>query len=154
MKRKFLLSTLLLAVVPAFASDGLRVTHRNGDNVVFLFEQEPEISFMSDKLQIGTKGAGNPYSISLDDVDQIKFEKNLSSAEMEQADGIYFTGDAEGLHFHNVPAGTEVFVCDLTGKVLLNTKADTSGEFILRRSDYGSNTLVVKVGKLSAKVSF
>lgn len=153
MKRKFLLSIALLAGLSVFAADGLRVTPRSGESVVFLFDQEPEISFVADRLQISSNDSSEPFAIDLDDVESVTFENGLSVVSLEEADGMFFTSDAEGVHFRNVPEGASVLVCDMTGRVLLNSHAGNSGVFDLLRSEYGGSMLVVKVGTLTAKIA-
>lgn len=153
MRRKLLLSGLLLAVLPSLAEDGLRVTPRSGDSVVFLFSQEPEISFLSDKLKISSKDAASPMTMDLDEVAFISFEKDLSSAELTESDGVFFFTDAEGVHFRNVAAGTPVSVCDLAGKTLYAGSVSDAGQFDMARSEYAGDVVIVRVGKFVAKVA-
>jgi len=156
MKRKLLLPVLLIAaqaVFPALAEDGLRVTPRSGESVVFLFSQEPEISFLSDKLKISSKDAASPMTMDLDEVAFITFEKNLSAAEFTESDGVFFFTDADGVHFRNVAAGTPVSVCDLAGKTLYSGNIRDAGQFDLSRGDYAGGVVIVRVGTLVAKVT-
>lgn len=153
MKRNLLLAAFVAVGLPLLAEDGLRVTPHDGESVIYLFSQEPEISFLSDKLSIGSKDASSPFVMDLDNVAAITFEKNLSAVELDEADAMYFFADAAGLHFRNVEAGVPVVVTDLSGKVLLNSRSGDSGEVDIDRSDFAKATLVVKVGKMALKVA-
>ena len=144
MKRFLSLTFGLLAFLLASAFDGLKVTPVSGDPVVFLFEKQPEASFLAGKLQIKTQGEA-PVSFELDGVAAVEFVKSSAVRDIAAT-------DSEGAVFSNIPEGTAARVFTTAGRLALSRQV-AGGEFRLRRSELSPGVYIVKINQFVTKIT-
>ena len=142
MKRFLSLTFGLLAFLLASAFDGLKVTPVSGDPVVFLFEKQPEASFLAGKLQIKTQGEA-PVSFELDGVAAVEFVKSSAVRDIAAEAGIMFATDSEG---------TAARVFTTAGRLALSRQV-AGGEFRLRRSELSPGVYIVKINQFVTKIT-
>lgn len=152
MKRILLLTMLLLGYMACMAGDGLRVVPRTGEPVTFMFEQQPQVTFLAGKLQIVTSAEKDPVSFELEDVESVDFAVTTGINDAGTAEGIRLMTDAEGVHFMNLPEDADVEVYTLAGMKASAEKAD-GGEFHLLRSNVGHGIYIVKINQFVTKIS-
>lgn len=152
MKQLLILAALLCQSVAMWAGMSLRVTPKTGDPVSFLFEQQPEVSFLAGSLRIQTAGNGQPVVFELNEIDHISFGDSSSASLPEEA-GIRFFADSEGVHFLNIPLGLHAGIYDASGRALLS-RTTTDPELHISRSSYPSGVYIVKIGSFNTKIKF
>lgn len=153
--RKLLLTTaLLIAGISAQAAEGITVYPALGEPVNFLFENEPEISFLADKLVVRTAQSKTPVEFEIDNISEITLGE-LSGIDAEAAaelKGITATAEAGAVTFSNIPKGTAVTVYTLDGRKAL-TVMTTDGTCRIDRSKPGTGIYIVRIGAFSTKVA-
>lgn len=151
MKRFFLSLSLMLTVCAVFASSALIVTPVSGEAVRFVFEQEPEVSFVGSKLHVKTNEAGRTAEFEMDDIESLSFDTASGAAAAEApGSGIVCTHRGESVVFSNIPEGTAAAVYTPDGKVVMTAVA--GGELTLDRSSLGAGLYIVRIGAFAAKV--
>lgn len=147
--RKLLLAlTVIAAALSVDAAELLRVKLKNADPVEFQLSQEPEIAFAGDKLTISVPDSDG-LSVELDDVECIEMAAASGIANAGAA-GISVRADASAITFAGLPADAAVTVCDLAGRVVVDTRATDT--FSLSRADYARGYYLVKINTFTAKI--
>lgn len=152
MKHFLILAALLCQSIAMWAGMSLRVTPKTGDPVSFLFEQQPEVSFLAGSLRIQTADSGQPVVFELNDIDHISFGDSSSVTQTEE-EGIRFFADPEGVHFLNIPLGLPVGIYDASGRALLSGTT-YEPELHISRSSYPSGVYIVRIGAFNTKIKF
>lgn len=142
---------LLLCYTTGMAGGSLRVTPRSGTPVTFLFDDQPQITFLAGNLKIVTSGQNEPVTFELDDIDSIDFPSASGLSEPADTGGIRFTTDAAGVHFFNLAPQSNVEVYTLCGAIADSRTAD--GEFHLLRADHKRGVYIVKINQFVTKIS-
>ena len=152
MKRNFLLALAVIAGTGLAMAAGLILTPHSGEPVTFIFESQPEISFLANHLQIKSTDADQPVSFELDDIESISFDNNVGveSLDSDQAQ-LYCTYDGDGAHFHNIAPGSSVAVYNVSGLQLENIKA-SEDVFHVTRSKFGKGVFIVKINNITSKI--
>ncbi|MGN0222593.1 MAG: T9SS type A sorting domain-containing protein [Muribaculaceae bacterium] len=151
------MKTLLLAAICLMASaigqasvvDCLEVVLTSGPCATFLFDRQPEITFVDSKLQI-TTADDSSVAYDLDDVVDIQF-KTFDSTLAADLQSITITATGEGIVVANLPADSSVAVYDLNGRAIIQAVASES--FTISRQDLGRGVYVLKINNFATKIT-
>ena len=152
MKRILLTGAMLLSMICLHAAQYMTVTPLTGDPVSFRFDTQPEISFLSGKLQVKTADGTTPTKFDIDDVESITFT-DAGGVDSPTESMMYFTSDADGLHYFNVAQEAQATVYDIKG-VCLKSCSVSGGEFHVSRAEFGKGIYIVKINNLTTKIAF
>lgn len=152
MKKFIFMATLLLYGIVCYASTGLRVIPRTGEAVIFMFEEQPEVTFLAGKLQIKTTSQVSPTGFDLDDIESIDFTtpSKIDNAATDAC--IHISADNAGVHFTNVPADATAAIYDMGGACVTTTKVN-DGTYHILRSDIATGVYVVKINEFVTKIA-
>ncbi|MBE6309766.1 MAG: T9SS type A sorting domain-containing protein [Bacteroidales bacterium] len=148
MINKFLVSSLLLLfTLSVKAYSGIEVTLTDGTGMVITMSERPVITFSGDKLVVKTETGITELVRS-----KVKTFNYLTSSSVEELKVGDFkvsdTGDM--LLFNNLPAGSEITVCDISGKLVKSATAE--GNYRINVSDLSSDVYIVSVNGVSTKI--
>lgn len=147
--RKQILATLLMTVsISAMAFSGIEVTMSDGSSMVISMDERPVVTFSGSKLVIKTETSTTELERS-----KVKTFNYLSSSSIEENNvgdsKVNNTGDA--LLFSNLPAGSEIKVHSVDGKLVKSAAAE--GSYRINISDLSAGVYVVSVNGVSTKIS-
>lgn len=147
--RKKILSALLMSVsISASAYSGIEVTLTDGIGMLITMSERPVITFSGDKLVVKTE-----TGITELDRSKVKTFNYLTSSSVEEINvgdcKVNNTGDM--LLFNNLPAGSEITVHDVSGKLVKSATAE--GSYRINISDLSAGVYVVSVNGVSTKIT-
>lgn len=150
--RKFLFIILMFValIAEAVPANSLRVAIADGDPVSFLFDEQPELTFVGSTLQI--KSASRSAVIELDKVVDITMAfAQESSVDAVAKPSIAMQMLADGVQFSGIADGSTVCVADLTGRSYRCEVVD--GAFVLSRNVLPKGMYIVRINNFTAKVN-
>ncbi|MDE6278263.1 MAG: T9SS type A sorting domain-containing protein [Muribaculaceae bacterium] len=150
MKRIFLSLSLMLTICAVYASSALIVTPVSGEAVRFVFEQEPEVSFVGSKLHVKTNDASNKAEFEIDNVASLSFDNSSDVSAATPGSGIVCSHRGDAVVFSNIPEPTAAAVYTVDGKMVLSGVANET--LTLDRSRLGAGLYIVRIGAFTAKV--
>lgn len=152
--RKHLLTALLLACgITASALEGLTVTPATGDSVTFLFDHEPEVTFLAGKLQVKTTQTADPVLFDLDDIREISLGTVSGIDDAAEVSGIVCRSESGSVTFSGFAPGTPAAVFTADGRPVQPTLSADGAELTLSRNVQGTGVYIVKIGTFAAKVA-
>ena len=154
MKRLIILAittvaALLFGIARAAEPNALQVTLKSGEPAIFLFENNPEITFIAESLKISTLG-NEPTTYEIDAVESIDFVTYGSVSTPKQST-IVVASTTGHIVFGNLPHDSRVSVVTLDGRTIVSTT--TSDTFTLDRSILTHDIYIVKINNFTTKIS-
>ncbi len=147
-KRNIISALLLTLSMSAIAFSGIEVTLTDGSSMVISMDERSVVTFSGSKLVIKTDVSTTEFERS-----KVKTFNYLSSSSIEEINvgdcKVNNTGDA--LQFSNLPAGSEITVHDVSGKLVKSAVAE--GSYRINITDLSSGMYVVSVNGVSTKIS-
>jgi len=154
MKHLFMLVLVLAGwiAVPASAEEkeAMVVETNGGTNVVFFFDEKPEMTFSGENVEI--KSTKESVLYPMNEVEQVKFEMRTVGIENTLADSdISFRFEGQ-LIVEGLNPTTPVAVYSLNGTQCLEGKADDNGKAVLPTETLSPGVYIVKANKISFKI--
>lgn len=153
MKRILLLlaAAVSLGLAGAYA-EGLKVqiVPKTGDDLVFTFDQRPEVAFRNGHVTITVTGE-DPIIFDFEEIDHIKTQRATSAVADVRPNEITVATYPENIVFGNVPENAVVEVYAVSGQRVLLEKA--AGEFVLSRTRLSHGVYIVRINNMSFKVA-
>ena len=152
--KKFLLSlTLMLATVAAWAEGGFYVVTTSGEQVGFIFSEQPEWTYEGDNLVITCMN--NTVEYPMADVDCIYFDEIGSSSptgitEVKNTELMRFVKD--GVELSGFAAYTTVTIYNLQGQQIGAYRTDGSGSLNISLADREQGIYIIKANKSTLKI--
>lgn len=158
-KTLLLFLALSLAVISGKAAnyDKVTLSLTDGSKVTIVMTDELEMSFDEDNL-IAT-GSGEDIRVPKENLSNFMHERIVGEDQDDPqdpqdpqdpdgagVDSVISEGSFEfnnGFIFHNLPAGSSVLICDLSGKIEFN--ATVSGDFTIPVDSFSKGLHIVKV---------
>ena len=150
--KKILLSLLLMlaATASAWADEGVIVQTTDGEEVGYIFDNEPVFTYEGDNLVVTSADANATYP--MDEVAKVYFGDiaNTGVAEVANKQVVRFVQD--GVELSGFAAGTAVSVYDLNGRLVssLRTRADGTLNVSLAACEPG--IYIIKADKSTLKI--
>lgn len=147
-KRNIISALLLTLSMSAIAFSGIEVTLTDGSSMVISMDERPVVTFSGSKLVIKTDVSTTEFERS-----KVKTFNYLSSSSIEEINvgDCKVNNTGESLQFSNLPAGSEITVHDVSGKLVKSTVAE--GSYRINITDLSSGVYVVSVNGVSTKIS-
>lgn len=138
--------------VPASAEEreAMVVETKGGDEVLFLFEQKPEMTFSGENVEI--KSTKETVLYPMEDVAQIKFEQISTGIGNVNAGDVSFRFTDGQLEAEGLAPQSAVTVYSADGTARLSSKADASGKAMLQTDSLPKGIYIVKTDKVTYKI--
>lgn len=152
-KKIFTLLLAMLGFMPAvWADDGVWIERLNGTKQVFLFSQEPEISFNDYDFVITTTAATATFPY--DEIKRIYFDSDIVSGinGINADDSRLMRVTPIGAELSGFPAGTAVNVYDLRGFTLAQWLVPSGGQLSVNLSAFPQGIYIIQAEKVTLKI--
>jgi hypothetical protein len=151
-KLLFALALMIAAVAQSvYGASGLRVVPLSGESVIFLFDEQPEMSFDGTTLKI-TTASEQPISFEMDDVDYVDFvnQSRVTSVAATES-GIKVSAVPGQITFSGISSTDQVCVYSLDGRVVMQPSVDS--QFVINRGDLPAGIYIVRIGRFTTKIA-
>lgn len=137
---------LTVAAAQSAVYDQVTINLNDGGKVEIRLGDELRMHFTDTDLIVS--GTGSDVTVARENIKDLRHSKSSGISETVAADGFRYADGS--LEFNDLPAGTQVIVCDTAGKVMRTIEA--SGHCVVSLSDLPKGVYVVKAGASSFKI--
>lgn len=164
MRQFTMLLALILCCGAALAESYHSVVfrHKDGRETSVSYQEGMQMTFAGRVLTLSGKSVSNglPASFSYDFDDLLGFrfdtdkgDNQFEGVEAANVDRMNVTIDGNTVRATGLEPGQPGFVFDLTGRILLQTRADANGNVTIDLSGLSARAAVVKINKFSTTIS-
>lgn len=151
----FSLACCLMAVAAQAQTDAMILTSdEDGTAVEYALSDNPRVSFSGDNVVVTTTSTEATY-YAMAKKFTVKYGKSGSVTSIDgiSTDGNAVSQDGSTIRLSGLPAGSGVYLYDVSGKVHKSLKADADGRCELSLADVARGVYIVKAYRVSAKIT-
>lgn len=156
--KKFILSIVglfLFGAATVMAQNVLVIHLKDGsDRRYILLDEEPVITFTSDKIVITSERNSTELGLAMADVSYFNYDGGNGTTRIEETvvpGGMNLTGDQ--LALSGLPAGSDIYIYGVGGQLFMETKADDEGNAVIDLTSLNTGVYIVKANNISTKIT-